>query len=60
MSERKYVKGVRKRLELSQVQLAQKLGVSVRTIIRYENGAPVPRRSMLALESLDHRRRRSA
>jgi len=46
------VKKARLKLGLSQIQFGERLGVSRFTIIRYEGGKDVPKRSRMAIEQL--------
>jgi DNA-binding XRE family transcriptional regulator len=48
-ADAKFVKKVRAKLGLTQRALAKELHCSPRTIIRYENGEPVPHRIRLLL-----------
>jgi DNA-binding transcriptional regulator YiaG len=49
MESSKFVKRVRSKLGLSQVEFGAALGVERRTIMRYEAGGPLPERSRLAI-----------
>lgn len=48
----------RKDLGLTQTELGRALGVSLRTIARYENGGTVPEQTLLALHQLLERKKR--
>ena len=52
MSDNEYVRAARRKLKLTQGQFAERLFMDRRTIWRYENGAPVPIRKMLAIAHL--------
>jgi len=47
-----FVRSARSELALTQAAFAQALGVSRKTILRYENGSPVPERSVIAIRAL--------
>jgi DNA-binding XRE family transcriptional regulator len=47
-----FVKRARARLGCSQRELAEKLGLERRSIIRYEQGWPLPERTKLAIQRL--------
>ena len=53
------LKNARTELGLTQLQLAGKLDVGLRTIARYENGNQVPERVLLAIRQLldQHKKR---
>jgi DNA-binding XRE family transcriptional regulator len=46
------VREARKRLSLTQIEFAAALGVSEKTIARYENGHKVPSRTLMAIKHL--------
>src|SRR5215831_7578211 len=47
-----FVKGARSRLKLSQAAFGEQLGLDRRTIIRYEQGDPLPVQTKLAMQYL--------
>jgi len=47
-----FVKRARARLGLSQREFAERLGLSRHSIIRYEQGWPLPERTKLAMQQL--------
>jgi len=47
-----FVRRARKILKLSQLELANKLGLSRHSILRYEQGWPLPERTKLAIQQL--------
>ncbi len=44
---------IRKSLNLSQTELAEKLNVGVKTIIKYEKGIAIPRSKIILINNLD-------
>jgi DNA-binding transcriptional regulator YiaG len=52
MTDKEYVRQARHRLKLSQSQFADRLFVCPRSVLRWENGQPVPIRKVLAIQNL--------
>jgi DNA-binding XRE family transcriptional regulator len=53
------VKQVRERFNLTQVELGERIGVSTRTVIRWENGWPFPPWARLRMEEMMNIRSKS-
>ena len=47
------VKKIRKRLNMTQKELAEKMGVNPRTVQNWENGKPIPESSLNLIRKLD-------